>query len=407
MGPQFLFDALGPQSDGLRLHFFDNTDPDGMDRVLGQLGARLATTLVMVISKSGGTVETRNGMLEAEAAWRRLGLSMAAHTVAITQEGSALFKRAEEEGFIDIFPMWDWVGGRTSVLSAVGLLPAALAGIDTQGLLEGARLMDEATRRSTVRDNPAAMMALAWHFLGDGRGQRDLVVLPYKDRLLLFGRYLQQLVMESLGKDLDRDGRSVGQGLVVYGNKGSTDQHAYVQQLRDGPDNFFVTFIDVLKDRSGSSVEVEEGLTTGDYLLGFLLGTRQALSEKGRASITLTIPTVDSRAVGGLIALFERTVGLYASLINVNAYHQPGVEAGKKAAGLVVMAQREMVGVLQAAGGSPLSARELFGRLEADVSPDVVVAVLEHLAASQSYPVRRHEGSFGPFSARFAWEPSG
>ncbi len=124
-----------------------------------------------------------------------------------------------------------------------------------------------------------------------------MVVLPYKDRLLLFSRYLQQLVMESLGKRLDLDGKRVDQGINVFGNKGSTDQHAYVQQLRDGVNNFFVTFIRVLES-GGTNVEVEPGVTSGDYLHGFLLGTREALFENDRESITITVPRADARAVG-------------------------------------------------------------------------------------------------------------
>src|SRR5580765_2804589 len=107
------------------------------------------------------------------------------------------------------------------------------------------------------------MLALTWHYATDGKGKKDMVVLPYKDRLLLFSRYLQQLVMESLGKRLDLQGREVDQGLSVYGNKGSTDQHAYVQQLRDGVLNFFVVFIRVL-EAGGSALEVERGVTAGD-----------------------------------------------------------------------------------------------------------------------------------------------
>jgi glucose-6-phosphate isomerase len=106
-----------------------------------------------------------------------------------------------------------------------------------------------------------------------GKGEKDMVVLPYKDRLLLFSRYLQQLVMESLGKRLDLDGKRVDQGINVFGNKGSTDQHAYVQQLRDGVNNFFITFIRVLKD-GGPAMEVEPTPPAGDFLQGFLLGTR-------------------------------------------------------------------------------------------------------------------------------------
>src|SRR6202030_4365029 len=110
-------------------------------------------------------------------------------------------------------------------------------------------------------------LALMWFYAGNGRGEKDMVVLPYKDRLLLFSRYLQQLVMESLGKRLDLDGKRVDQGIAVYGNKGSTDQHAYVQQLRDGVNNFFVVFVRVL-EAGGVPVEVQPGVTPGDYLHG-------------------------------------------------------------------------------------------------------------------------------------------
>ena len=164
-----------------------------------------------------------------------------------------------------------------------------------------------------------------------------MVILPYKDRLELFSRYLQQLIMESLGKEKDLDGNGVNQGIAVYGNKGSTDQHAYVQQLRDGVHNFFVTFIEVQEERTGELFHVEhEAITSGDYLSGFFQGTRKALYENGRESITITIKDVSAFSIGVLIALYERAVGFYASLVNINAYHQPGVEAGKKAAERVI-----------------------------------------------------------------------
>ena len=264
LGPMFAADALGhPKTDRMRLWFFDNTDPDGMERVLAGLEGRLERTLVLVISKSGGTPETYNGMKVAEAAYERAGLRFGEHAVAVTMPGSRLDQTAAEQGWKARFPMFDWVGGRTSQLSAVGLLPAALQGLDVDGLLEGARRMDVQTRVAEVRANPAAMMALMWLRATNGRGEKDMVVLPYKDRLLLFSRYLQQLIMESLGKRLDLDGKVVEQGIAVYGNKGSTDQHAYVQQLRDGVNNFFVVFIRVLED-GGATLELEPGVRTGD-----------------------------------------------------------------------------------------------------------------------------------------------
>jgi len=262
LGPQFVNNALKTTAAPMDLFFFDNTDPDGMSRVLAGI-PDLSKTLVIVISKSGGTKETRNGQLVAKDAFTRAGLSFGRHFVAVTGEGSELDKTAEKEGWIAGFPMWDFVGGRTSETSAVGLLPAALQGIDIDQLLAGARHMDELTRRHALKENPAALLSLAWYHLGNGRGERAMVILPYNDRLELFSRYLQQLVMESLGKELDRDGKVVNQGISVYGNKGSTDQHAYVQQLRDGLNNFFAILIEVLKDpqTAEASLHVEEGVT--------------------------------------------------------------------------------------------------------------------------------------------------
>jgi glucose-6-phosphate isomerase len=212
----------------------------------------------------------------------------------------------------------------------------------------------------------------------DGKGSKDLVVLPYKDRLLLFSRYLQQLIMESLGKRLDLQGNRVDQGISVYGNKGSTDQHAYVQQLRDGVPNFFVTFVRVLEE-GGSGLQVEPGITAGDYLHGFLLGTRQALFENDRPSMTLTIRRVDARSIGVLIALFERAVGLYATLVNINAYHQPGVEAGKKAAATVLQLQAEVAGSL---GVQPRTSAEIAATLGKPDAVESIYLLLEHLAAN-------------------------
>jgi len=400
LGPQFVADALGGSADRMRVGFLDNTDPDGIDRVLESIGDKLGNTLTVVISKSGGTPETRNGMLETEAAYRKRDLAFGPHAVAITGEGSRLDRFAEERGFLARFPMWDWVGGRTSVMCAVGLLPAALQGIDVRGLLDGAAAMDRVTRRRTTRGNPAAMLALAWHHAGEGRGARDMVVLPYKDRLALFSRYLQQLVMESLGKEKDLAGEVVHQGISVYGNKGSTDQHAYVQQLRDGVPNFFVTFVEVLRGREGASLEVDEGATAGDFLHGFLLGTRRALFDNGRASMTISVDRVGPASVGGLIALYERAVGLYASLIGVNAYHQPGVEAGKKAAASVLDLQRRVRARL-AERESGATVEQLAAEVGAPGEVETVFHLLERLSANPDSGVSRSAGAT-PFEALYS-----
>ncbi len=410
LGPQFVSDALGRRPGGenpggerpLRIFFLDNTDPDGFDRIFAEIDASpggFAGTVTVVISKSGGTPETRNGMLEAANAYESRGLRFAPHAIAVTMEGSALDGIAVEQEWLARFPMWDWVGGRTSELSAVGLLPAALEGIDIDAMLEGARAMDVATRVRDPIANPAAVLALSWHLAGDGRGEKDMVILPYKDRLLLLSRYLQQLVMESLGKETDRRGELAEQGIVVYGNKGSTDQHAYIQQLRDGPENFFVTFIEVLEDRRGESIEVEPGVTAGDYLIGLHLGTRDALSEKGRGSVTITIPRVDATAVGKLIALFERAVGLYAELIDINAYHQPGVEAGKRAARGVLDLQGRVLADVEAHRGELRTAGEIAASIGDADEAETVFHLLEHRAANPGALVR--EAGESAVNARF------
>ena len=332
LGPQLAVDALTDHTAPMKIHYFDNTDPDGMDRILNGIGEKIGETLTLVISKSGGTKETRNGMLEAKAAYENNGLEFGKHAIAVTGENSQLDQYATQEDWIGIFPMEDWVGGRTSITSVVGLLPMALMGININEFLEGASAIDRKTRPPEIKLNAALLMALSWHHIGEGKGSKAMVILPYKDRLNLLSKYLQQLVMESLGKEFDRDDNQVHQGITVYGNKGSTDQHAYVQQLRDGINNFFVTFIEVRESRTGNCIEVDPGFKTGDYLQGFLRGTRSALAEASRKSMTISIPILDAFHLGSLIALYERAVSYYASLININAYHQPGVEAGKKAA---------------------------------------------------------------------------
>lgn len=397
LGPQLVAEAITPANPPLDISFFDNTDPDGISRVLARIGSELASTLTIVISKSGGTKETRNGMLEAEAAYRAAGLDFARHTVAVTGLGSDLDKHAVAQDWLARFPMWDWVGGRTSIMSAVGTLAAALQGVDVPQFLAGAAAMDEKTRSLPASQNAAMILALMWYHVGQGKGAKDMVVLPYKDRLVLFSKYLQQLVMESLGKELDLDGKVVNQGIAVYGNKGSTDQHAYVQQLRDGVNNFFATFIEVRKAQDTPPLEVEPGFTSGDFLQGFLRGTRQALSGNDRQSLTLSIAELNAFSLGMLVGLFERAVSFYASLVNVNAYHQPGVEAGKKAA-TVFLNNLTAVRAALPSDDSGLTAEAIASSIAID--PEDAFHILNHLTANGS--ARQTHLGTTPAEDRFA-----
>jgi len=341
LGPQLLqFAVNGPYWNELdrearggwpRIYFVDNTDPAGVADV--KAVADLKRTLVVTISKSGATQEARNNRAAFEQAFAAQGLNFARHAVAVTMQRSELAEYGKKHGWLERFPMADSIGGRTSETNIVGHVPAAFVGIDFLRFLAGAQHMDELTRAPTFARNPAYQLAVAWFVAGAGRGDRNMVVVPYADRLALFGKYLQQLVMESLGKKLDLNGNVVHQGLTVYGNKGGTDAHAYIQQLQDGRDDFFLTFIEVLRDRE--QVELENGLTMGDHLHAFKTGLANALRAKGRRVIDIVIEELDEFGLGLLIALFERAVAVYAELININAFHQPGVTAYKDASGEV------------------------------------------------------------------------
>ena len=385
LGPLLMIRALQDPGAGLPFHFFDNVDPDGMRRTLASIGERLKTTLVIVVSKSGGTPEPHIGMLQARRAVEAAGGSWSQQAVAVTMVDSKLDREAKDSGWLARFDMFDWVGGRTSITSAVGLLPGVLIGSDIREFLAGAAEMDAVTRVADFDQNPAALLAAAWYSASGGKGQRDMVVLPYRDRLEVFSRYLQQLVMESLGKKLDRNGQVVHQGIAVYGNKGSTDQHAYVQQLRDGVDNFFVTFVEVLEDPG--DIPPLEGENPGDFLDGFLQGTRSALTEEGRFNLSITMQRLNAHSLGALIALFERAVGFYGELVNVNAYHQPGVEAGKKAAAALLDLQSRLEMVMADQREHTLA--ELQDKLALETA-EPLYWILRHLCAN-----RRHISAKG------------
>ena len=316
LGPQFVANALGhPGRDKLAIYFFDNTDPDGMDQVLAKIGPELGQTLCLVISKSGGTKETRNGMLEAKAAYEEAGLDFGATPVAITSARVASWINTPvKNGWLKRFPMWDWVGGRTSELSAVGLLPAALQGFDIDSLLAGAKACDEVTRIPDPKANPSAQLALMWYYSGNGKGSKNMVVLPYKDRLELFSKYLQQLIMESLGKQLDLDG-----------NSGQPGHHGLWQQRLHRPAFLYPTasrWVEQFLRHLHRGAQGPRRLLALWSSQTSLLAIIWTASSKERAGLflrmagnplPLSLTKSPPFAVGTLIALFERTVGLYAS----------------------------------------------------------------------------------------------
>ena len=354
LGPQLMQFAInGPywnelpriKRNGLKIYFLDNTDSSGFADLLEVMEPE--KTLHLVISKSGGTQETKNNMIAMEKFYASKGLNFAECAVAVTMLDSSLYQYAKKNNWLEIFEMAESIGGRTSETAIVGHLPAALTGIDFGKFLAGACDMDAWTRGK--ENNPALMLAMMWYLSGNGKGDRNMVIVPYSDRLVLLSRYLQQLVMESLGKELDLDGKVVNQGLNVFGNKGGTDAHAFIQQLNDGRDDFFATFIEVLHD--AGKYEINDGITMGDYLHGFFEGLSAALRNKGRQTITIRIPQLTVYELGQIIALYERAVAMYAEFININAFHQPGVQAYKLAAKDVLALRGKVLASLAGKGG--------------------------------------------------------
>ena len=384
LGPQLLQMAInGPywneksdaQRNGyLKIYFLDNTDTAGLADALQV--ADLEKTLVVNISKSGGTQETKNNMITCMNCYAAAGLDFAKHACAITMKDSELDQLSRGGNWLKVFEMAESIGGRTSETSIVGHLPAALAGISFKDLLAGACHMDSLTANPQFMQNPAYMLSAMWYIAGNGRGDKNMVIVPYSDRLILMSRYLQQLVMESLGKELDLDGKVVHQGLNVFGNKGGTDAHAFIQQLND----FFVTFIEILED--ALPAPISKGIAMGDYLHGFMTGLSNALRGKGRQVIELRLNSVSAFNVGMLIALYERAVAAYAELIHINAFHQPGVQAYKLASKGVIKLLTDLEDVF--AGMAPVSgtSAELAAKANLSAQEYEVDGILAKLSAN-------------------------
>ncbi len=309
-----------------RLYFLDNNDPAGFADLLEIVD--LDRTLVVTVSRSGNSQETLNNVAALEAAFAAVEIDFSKHACAITTDDSELDRLANRNHWLRIWLMTPTIGSRFSVTSVAGHLAAAATGLDFGLFLDGARTMDEWTRERDVTANPAYLLAATWHILGEGRGDKSMVIVPYSDRLPGFTRYLQHLVMESVGKYQDRQGNMVCQGLTVYGHKGSTDTHAYIQQLQEGRNDFFVTFIEVLQDRM--PYNLANNLTMGEHLHAFLGGLMLSLYARDRGIVSITFERLNERTLGMLVALYERAVAVYAELIDVNAYNQPGVKAYKR-----------------------------------------------------------------------------
>ncbi|MEO5800557.1 MAG: glucose-6-phosphate isomerase [Gemmatimonadales bacterium] len=349
LGPKAMLTALKPPAwneesrdrrDGWpTLTILENVDPISVTAALDRLDPR--RTIVNVISKSGGTAETLAQYLIVRR-WidRAVGVEAArAHFVITTDpvEG-ALRVIAKAEGIV-AFDVPPEVGGRFSVLTPVGLVPAALLGIDIAEMLAGAQeAVIEATADSLDR-NPAARWAALQHQAQATRAANVHVVMPYSDRLRDLAEWYRQLWAESLGKRLDRNGLEVHRGPTPVGAVGATDQHSQVQLFIEGPYDKTITFIRV-KDTVGMlqipsrpdlgpEMSYLAGKTLGDLLDAEFVATREALRSQGRMSCTIELDTVDARHFGRLLMFFQIATGYAGIFYDVDPFDQPGVELGK------------------------------------------------------------------------------
>ena len=312
------------------------------------------------------------------------GAGFAKQFIAITLENSSLAKLAIAEDWLAVLPVWEFVGGRYSATSAVGLLVVALAGGDCDKFLSGAQKMDELTRKSGFKENPCLLLASVLAL----SSKRSLCVVPYRDRLSLSGLFLQQLFMESLGKSKSIKGKDSSYGFTVFGNKGPADQHSYMQQLVEGIDDTILCLLQVKNSQKLSS-EISN-VRAEDFLTGFFYGTRSSFQAANRDVFCLSLDELNENSLGGLIALFERTVGFIANYWKINAYNQPGVEQGKRAANQFVNNIGKVVDFFKTRSGMKLSIAEIEQSAAiTDLDKMGLFYLLEYLVSSPKYSIGR------------------
>ena len=339
LGPLALQTALRPRR--RRLVVLDNVDPEGVSAKLEGLDP--ARTAVNIVTKSGSTAETMANLLIL-LGWmeRRLGPRHVRRWTATTDPKKGdLLVLARRLG-IPTLQIPPNVGGRFSVLTAVGLLPAALLGLDVDGLLDGARAMRRHCWTAAPGRNVGVLGAVLMHGMATRRGRNIQVTMPYADGLAHLADWYRQLWAESLGKRRDRKGRLAETGQTPVTSLGATDQHSQVQLYMEGPHDKVVTFLEVQavrkdvriprRHRDLDSLGYLGGRTLGELIAAEKRGTEIALTAAGRPNLTYLLPRISAHVVGQLLYLFEFQTALSGELYGIDAFDQPGVEAGKVAA---------------------------------------------------------------------------
>lgn len=338
LGGRALVDALSPGR--TRVVFVDNVDPHRFEATLRDVD--LERTAFNVVSKSGGTVETAAQFVCVRDRLKKEygDKGYAQRVVATTDPEQGLMHDVAKADGLAMLPVPHNVGGRFSALTAVGLLPAAFAGLDVGGLRQGAAAMRERCTEPAPQQNPALALACLHHLADVEDGKPNHVMMPYSDRLRPFAEWFCQLWGESLGKAKNRAGDDVHVGPTPIVAVGSTDQHSQIQLYVEGPADKVVTFLRV--EDHGETTPFPDDTPDGyTYLRGHTMaglldaeqrGTQLALARLGRPTVTVSVPRVDERSLGGLMFLYEAATAFAGELYDINAFDQPGVEMGKKIA---------------------------------------------------------------------------
>lgn len=348
LGPMALNCALSPmrynelpyeKRNAPRLYVEDNIDPERFQSLFDVISPE--NTVFNVITKSGGTSETMSQLiLITDILKRTLGDKFADNLIATTDRTKGNLIKIAEEFSLRTFFIPEGVGGRFSVLSPVGLLPAAVCGIDIEELLAGAQYMSIITEKDNISENPALAFAVM-QVLAMKRGVNISVCMPYADSLRLMSDWYAQLWAESLGKRVDNNGKTIHSGQTPVKALGVTDQHSQVQLYTEGPFDKCVTFLGVKEYKTIVPIPYAyENLPDVSFLCGHTLNelilaeqfaTEYAVAKSGHMSNSITLPKVNAFTIGQLIYMLEMATAFAGELLNINAFDQPGVEEGKNA----------------------------------------------------------------------------
>lgn len=323
-----------------RLFVLDNIDPDAISAVMDFIDPK--TTLFNVITKSGGTAETISQLVMFhDLVSKAVGDRAGEHFVATTDPAKGDLRKMVGDFGWNSLPVPPNVGGRFSVLTSVGLFPAAMLGMDVRQLLSGAAAMDRRCECREMQDNPALAYAILQYALYL-KGVNISILMPYSNALFDIADWYRQLWAESLGKKKAADGGSVNVGPTPIKALGATDQHSQVQLYVEGPFDKSITFIEV--DKFNTTLAVPQSLCRykeAAYLCGRSLneliaaekkGTEIAVTDSGHPNGTILMPAINEFTVGQLFYLFEMATAISGALYGINAFDQPGVEAGKVSA---------------------------------------------------------------------------